>query len=235
MGLLCPRRQTSGHRIYGTDDLITLQKIIGLKSIGFSLERIRRFIHHPESDMNLVETLNIQQQALQDARAELDKSLEIVGRILTLLQGEEELEHNMLFLLIRNMLREDKQRRWAAEHLSEHAATALFDVSPDTAAELDRDMLAFAQAVKRLSAGEPDALEAEEMLGFYVKRILGLLDDKAITSFAHIPEEQHERLNQLVDMPFDDRETSWLNEALAHYAKKYGLHGMDLQGWYLNL
>lgn len=229
VGLLCPHRQENGHRIYGTADLITLQKIIGLKTLGFSLERIRKFIDHRESEMSLAETLNMQQQALQAARAELDKSLEILERLLTILQREGELEHNMMFLLIRNMLREDKQRSWVAEHLSEQTATALFDISQDAIAELDREMLAFAEAVKRLSSGEPDASEAEEMLGFYVQRILGFLDDKAIANFAHIPEEQHECLNQLVDMPFNERESAWLDVALAHYASKFGLHGIDGQ------
>lgn len=235
VGLLCPQRQANGHRSYGTADLITLQKIIGLKSIGFSLERIRKFIHHRESEgirashaeMSLAETLNIQQQALQAARAELDKSLETLGRLQTILQHEGELEHDMMFLLIRNMLREDKQRRWVAEHLSEQTAATLFDLSQDAAAELDRELLAFAEAVQRLSAGEPDAPEAEEMLSFYVPRILGFFDDKAIANFDQIPEEQHELLNQLVDMPFNEREMAWLDGALAHYASKFGLHGID--------
>lgn len=103
----------------------------------------------------------------------------------------------------------------------------MFDISQDAAAELDREMLTFAEAVKRLSTGKPDALEAEEMLGFYVQRILGFLDDKAIANFAHIPEEQHELLNQLVDMPFNEQEITWLNEALARYASKFGLPGID--------
>ncbi|QTH40671.1 MerR family transcriptional regulator [Cohnella sp. LGH] len=227
VGLLRPRRLPSGHRIYGTTDLIDLQKIMGLKSLGFSLERIRRFIHHPESEMNLAESLKMQQQALKSARAELDKSLEIVGRMLTLLQREGELEDDMIFLLLRNMLREDKQRGWVAEHLSEETATALFDISQDAAAELDRETLAFAHAVKRLAAGEPDTAEAEDMLGFYIQRLLRVLDDKAITNFALIPEEEHKHLNQLVDMPFDEREIAWLDAALAHYASKYGLHGID--------
>lgn len=87
-GLLCPRSLDNGHRIYGTADLIALQKIIGLKSLGFSLERICKFIHHRGPEMNLVETLRIQQQALQAARAELDRSLEMLGRLLTIVQRE---------------------------------------------------------------------------------------------------------------------------------------------------
>ncbi|MCF2945421.1 hypothetical protein [Paenibacillus tarimensis] len=125
------------------------------------------------------------------------------------------------------MLQEDKQRSWVAEHLSEHTATALFDISQDAAAELDLEMLAFTEAVKRLSTGKPDALEAEEMLRFYVQRILDFLDDQALANFAHISEDQHDHLNQLVDMPLNERETTWLNEALAHYASKFGLPGID--------
>lgn len=226
VGLLCPRRQDNGHRIYGSADLITLQKIIGLKSLGFSLERIRQFIHHREPEMKLADALRIQQQALQAARVELDKSLEIIERLQAILQREGELEHEMMFLLIRNMLREDKQRSWAAEHLSEHTATTLFDISQNTAVELDRDMLAFAEAVRRLSTGKPDTSEVEEMLGFYVQRTLSFLDDKAIANFAQIPEEQHEKLEQLVDLPFNEREIAWLDEALAHYAAKFGLPGI---------
>lgn len=228
-GLLRPDRQKNGHRIYGTGDLITLQKIIGLKSLGFSLERIRKFIHQSEQELGLAETLQLQQKALQTSRAELDKSLEILGRLLTIVQDEGELEHEMLFLLLRNMLREEKQRSWAAEHLSEETATALFGLSQDAAAELDREMLAFAEAVKQLSTGKPDTLEAEEMLNFYLQRILGFLDEKALVNIAQVPEEQHEHLNQLVDMPFNERETAWLDEALAHYASKFGLPGIDGQ------
>ncbi|CAM4446812.1 MerR family transcriptional regulator [Paenibacillus tarimensis] len=91
IGLLCPRRQDNGYRIYGSADLIALQKIIGLKSLGFSLDRIRQFIHHHEREKNLAETLHIQQQALQAARAELDRSLDILGRLLTIVQREGEL------------------------------------------------------------------------------------------------------------------------------------------------
>lgn len=35
VGLLRPHRRASGHRVYGSADLITLQRIIGLKSLGF--------------------------------------------------------------------------------------------------------------------------------------------------------------------------------------------------------
>lgn len=228
-GLLSPRRQDNGHRTYGSADLIALQKIIGLKSLGFSLERIRQLLQHRQPEMSLADTLHMQQQALLAERAALDKSLDTLGRLLAILARDGQLEHEMMFLLIRNMLREDKQRDWVAEHLSEKTAAALFDISPDAAAELDREMLAFVEAVKRLSVGAPDAAEAEETLDHYIQRVFGLLDGQAIGNLAEMPEEQHARLEQLVDLPFDEREIAWLDQALAHYAERYGLPGVDEQ------
>lgn len=70
------------------------------------------------------------------SRVELDKSLEIIQRLQAILQRDGELEHDMMFLLIRNVLREDNQHSWGAEHLSEHSATTLFDSSQNTAVEL---------------------------------------------------------------------------------------------------
>ena len=226
IGLLHPNRRDNGHRIYSTADLIHLQKIIGLKSLGFSLERIRKCIHHHEPEVNLIETLQLQYQSMQEARAELDRSLEILRRLIAIMQREGKLEHSLMFLLIRNILREDKQRSWVEEHLSEQTAAVLFDISPGAEAELDRELLTFIEAVKRLSTGEPDALEAEEMLNFYVQRTLHLLDEKAMANVDHISEEEYERLNALVDMPLNEGEIIWLNEALSHYVSKFGLPGV---------
>lgn len=46
IGLFSPSARTeSGHRLYGTEDLSRLQRILSLKSIGLSLEEIRGMLH----------------------------------------------------------------------------------------------------------------------------------------------------------------------------------------------
>lgn len=48
IGLLKPSRHTeSGHRVYTPDDVIRLQQILSLKSLGFSLEEIQTCLQNP--------------------------------------------------------------------------------------------------------------------------------------------------------------------------------------------
>ncbi len=44
IGLLLPSRRTgSGHRLYSAEDVLRLQRIVSLRSLGFTLEEIRQF------------------------------------------------------------------------------------------------------------------------------------------------------------------------------------------------
>lgn len=223
VGLLKPRRLPSGHRTYEPDDIITLQKIVSLKTMGFSLERIKEFLQHPTYDLSLVEVLKLQRESLEAARAELDQSLDMIARITAILQHEEQLDHQLLFNLIHNMSHEGKQREWVAGHLSEHTATALFSLSPEAVAELDAEMVQFTKAVKKLCKGPCDSQEAETAIGACVKRAFTFLNEEAIANFSKLDEQQFAEVDQLVEMPFNEEETVWLDAALAHYLNKYGI------------
>lgn len=223
IGLLKPQRRESGHRMYGTDDMMTLQKILSLKTLGFSLEHIKDLLQHPKYDLSLVDRLKLQQQALEATRAELDKSLEMIGRMIAIVEREGQLEHQLLFNLIRNMGHESRQREWVADQLSEHTATALFDMPAEAIEEMDAETVRFCKDVKRLTGGPVDSQEAEAAVGSYVQRAIAFLDTEAITNFSNLDEEQHARLDHLVEMPFNEEESAWLAAVLAHYLDKYGM------------
>lgn len=78
-GLLSPSHRTeSGHRFYSDEDLATLQQILALKFLGFSLREIRAFLAaEPEA---LQEALSRQQRMLEDQRAQLDAILGAIDR-----------------------------------------------------------------------------------------------------------------------------------------------------------
>ena len=50
IGLLVPRRTAAGYRLYSVRDLLRLQQIVIQRSLGFSLEQIRRWLDDPEFD-----------------------------------------------------------------------------------------------------------------------------------------------------------------------------------------
>src|SRR5215831_372237 len=60
IGLLQPRDVTSsGHRVYGADELARLQRIKSLRQLGFSLDEIRACLDTPEFSAHRVIELHI--------------------------------------------------------------------------------------------------------------------------------------------------------------------------------
>lgn len=67
VGLLSPSGYTeAGHRLYSDQDLLSLQQILALKFLGFSLEEIKACLQtHPE---HLQKTLTTQKAMMQEIR-----------------------------------------------------------------------------------------------------------------------------------------------------------------------
>jgi DNA-binding transcriptional MerR regulator len=78
IGLLRPASHSNGgYRLYGEADLLRLQQILTLRYLGFPLQRIGELLDRP--DFDLVASLRVQQQALRERSAELERISAAVG------------------------------------------------------------------------------------------------------------------------------------------------------------
>lgn len=86
VGLLSPAQHTeSGYRLYAEEDLLTLQQILALKFLGFSLEEIRQCLRR--EPQQLATTLAQQREMLLDKRKQLDTILKALAHTESLLQA----------------------------------------------------------------------------------------------------------------------------------------------------
>lgn len=223
IGLLSPGKQPSGRRIYGSEDVELLQKIISLKFCGFSLEQIRLLLQHPNYDVSMIETLELHKLALEEKKQELDASLQAIERIIAVIQMEGELDPQALFSLIRNMQQERKQRAWVSRYLSEKVASSMFNQSVNEMVEMDRQFINFMKEVKRLADTPTDSPEVEAVIGSYLEFVFHYIDQEVIERVKQIESEQLTQFDQLVKMPFTDEEVEWIERAITHYMNKYGI------------
>jgi DNA-binding transcriptional MerR regulator len=76
VGILQPRRSSSGYRLYGRRELERLEQIVALKFIGIPLKQIKAVLsHHPS---NLADALRLQRLVLEEKRRLLDHAIEAV-------------------------------------------------------------------------------------------------------------------------------------------------------------
>ncbi|HEX8169604.1 MAG TPA: MerR family transcriptional regulator [Thermoanaerobaculia bacterium] len=81
IGLLVPPHRTeSGHRLYGTEEVLRLQQILSLRQMGFSLDQIGTMLGSPDYDARRVIELHISRLRQQIAwQQELCMRLEAVA------------------------------------------------------------------------------------------------------------------------------------------------------------
>lgn len=81
IGLLRPSGRSAGdYRLYGDEDLLRLQQILTLRFLGFPLKQIDGLLDRPEFD--LVASLRIQQRAIGDRIADLERARFALGELL---------------------------------------------------------------------------------------------------------------------------------------------------------
>ena len=81
-GLLKPSGYSEGnYRLYDTEALAVLEKIIALKQIGFSLEEIHDNLA-AEKDIDITEVLTRQLKSLETKRYEIEKAIASINSVL---------------------------------------------------------------------------------------------------------------------------------------------------------
>ncbi|WP_337926714.1 MerR family transcriptional regulator [Paenibacillus caui] len=81
IGLLTPlKHPTTGHRIYRKEDILSLQKIVSFKFLGYSLEQIMEMVRLSQFDSGLLESLRMQKGLFEEKKAHIESALKAVNR-----------------------------------------------------------------------------------------------------------------------------------------------------------
>ncbi|GAA3411356.1 MerR family transcriptional regulator [Paenibacillus hodogayensis] len=226
IGLLKPHRQPgSGHRLYTDRDVLTLQRIIGFKFLGYSLEQIREMTDEADVEGSLKQTLRVQQKALEEKREQLDAAIGAIRRTSALLEESGTVDGSILFSLVKSMQTEKEQRLWIERNVSAEAIAPLFDKPDEEHLALDKQYIELSEAVKRLAGRAVDDPEVQELLERYLQASLNVTGPETLKHFGRLEQAELEEWNDLVASPFTEEEEAWFNSAMEHYMVRCGMLG----------
>jgi DNA-binding transcriptional MerR regulator len=117
--LVAEKNPISGHRIYNHQNIQTLQKILSLKFLGYSLDNITELLQQSSFTVDLNETLSLHLKALEEEKEQIEQSMNAIRRVIHLLNEEGEVESNLLFSLISGLPglhTGDIQKEWMERH-----------------------------------------------------------------------------------------------------------------------
>lgn len=137
-GLLSPsHRSDSGHRFYSDDDLATLQQILALKFLGFSLREIRAFLKAgPET---LQAALTKQKHMVEDRRGQLDAVLEAINRTQKRLATGEASWENVVEII--EVMQMEKKQDWMNDYFTPEQRETMGRLSDEFNSGVDEQKL----------------------------------------------------------------------------------------------
>ena len=196
----------SGRRYYKDRDIITLQKIMTLKFLGYSLEDIEAFIN--ENDWNLHDSLVYQQEQLERKKEQIEQSIRTLDHAIKLSEGGEAIESDVFIALIQNMRMENEQKSWLRTILPEDIIEELYDFSPDEMAEANRKFLKVTRRLKQAYKNNDADAEVEGILRDFINIVPPGLMEK----LAEVTKGTDIELDAILfPSPFTAEEDAWLD------------------------
>ncbi|MDQ0229047.1 MerR family transcriptional regulator [Metabacillus malikii] len=223
IGLLKPdKHPTSGHRIYDHQDILTLQKILCLKFLGYSLDNIADLLGEASFTSDLNRTLALHLQGLENEKERIEQSMAAVKRVMMLLEKEGEVDSAILLSLIHSMQTEAKQREWMEHYLSEDVVEGLLNKSEQEKVNLDQTFIQLSKELKKLYGKPIEDAGVQAMIKTYLEATFSFLGEDLMKHLADVDVEEME-IQEFEDMtpsPFTEDEQQWLNQAVEYYMKQ---------------
>ncbi len=127
VGLLSPSEHTeAGHRLYSDKDLWSLQQILALKFLGFSLEEIKVCLQtNPE---RLQEALATQKAMMREKRSRLDAVLRAIEKAEMLLRDNRE-DWESIIINVIQVIQMEQNKEWVNKYLTEDQQQKMAEIS----------------------------------------------------------------------------------------------------------
>lgn len=223
IGLLQPEKNpSSGHRIYSYQDIIVLQKILSLKFIGYSLDKITNLLNESSFSVDLNKSLSLHLQALEKEEKQIEQSIKSIKRVIRLVEEEGEVDSTLLFSLIHSMRTEHIQEEWMNRHMLTDVVEELSKKSEEDKISLDKTFIQLSKEVKQLYGKPVEDPKVQEMIMNYIKASFSFLGENLMKKLAdtNIEELDIQELENMIPSSFAENEQKWLNEAMEYYMKQ---------------
>ena len=139
IGLLCPREHTdAGYRLYTDEDLVTLQHILALRFLGFSLDEIRVCIQR--GPRQLAEVLAQQRAMMEEKRTRLEAVIRAIRQTEALLESGR-CDWEAIARVI-EVIRMEQKNDWVKKYFTDEQLETLKELrenaySPEARAKLE--------------------------------------------------------------------------------------------------
>ncbi|WP_226665566.1 MerR family transcriptional regulator [Metabacillus litoralis] len=210
-----------GRRYYNDTDIITLQKIISLKFLGYSLEEISELMI--SSNWDLKESLQYQKQKMLEKKAQIEQMINTLDHALHLVDDNKKIDPSIFIFLIHMIQNEDAQKEWLKTIFEEDKVQQMYLHSDEKQKQIEKSFFELSSKLKDLFGKDPGCTEIQQIIYEYIQ----LTEEVSGMNFTTLLEDIPENVDDdpwLFPSPFTKEEEEWLAKAFEIYLTKIGVN-----------
>ncbi|WP_431027228.1 MerR family transcriptional regulator [Lysinibacillus sp. LZ02] len=217
MDLLKPSfLSASGRRYYSDENIIQLQKIVSLKFLGYSLEKIHELIYL--TDWDLQESLQFQKQEMVQKREHLDRVIRALDHALFMMEEQGTVSANVFMALIHNIHKEDEQKEWLKNYFPKHSVEQMYSLSEEKQMELNSKMARLFDELKATFGQDVASSGVQALIEQYFALALEVYPGTMeLVQELQGQEIEMEDNTELFPSPFSKQEEEWIAQAMQYY------------------
>ncbi|MCM3411736.1 MerR family transcriptional regulator [Metabacillus litoralis] len=228
LGLLKPSYVTEkGRRYYTNKDFVTLQRILTLKFLGYSLEQIKEFFQKETWDLK--DTLSFQRKEMIQKKEQIENVIKALDHALHIVEDRKEIEPSIFITLINTIQMEHEQKEWLKGYIDEELVNEIYSVPESKQLELEKKWVEISTELKKLISLNPEENQVQELIGEMMLLVKDLTGDD-LGFVQEISEKEVEDDTWLFHSPFSAEEEEWMAKALDVYLKKKGVNVRNENG-----
>ncbi|WP_157843228.1 MerR family transcriptional regulator [Bacillus sp. FJAT-42315] len=217
IGLLKAERTAAGHRSYKEEDFATLQKIISLKFLGFSLDETAKYLRNENWDMK--DSLVFQRNMMKKKREQLDDSIRLLNLAIEQIDHNHKLDPQVFTSIINSVQMEEEHKEWMKSYWPEEFVEQLYDRVKEDQEEYEKKMMDLFSRFKGVMFSDFMSPQVEKL----VHELLAMateLTGESLSSLETLPVEDIPLDPWLFPNPFSPEEEKWLEQVMTYYMEK---------------
>lgn len=212
IGLLKASRSDGDRRYYDDSHFITMQKIVTLKFLGFTLVQIKELL--AQDSWNLKESLEIQKILMEDKLLQIQNVLKTLDHAIQLADEKERIDAGIFISIIQGVQYEDKHREWLNDVLPVEKVEDIFSIPKRQQQEMEKKFMLMLTELKNKTGTDPKAEEIQQLVKSLMEMFEDIVGEDIHSFYENLDEEQLEEEDPLSFLPFETNELEWIREAI---------------------
>ncbi|MEL4026854.1 MerR family transcriptional regulator [Lysinibacillus endophyticus] len=221
LGLLTPLRTESGRRFYNNTHFVTMQKIVTLKFLGFSLEQMKNLIQ--QNDWSVKQSLEFQKKLMEEKLSQIQKVINALDHAINLVDEQDAIDASIFASIIQGIQLQDEHKEWLKSIYTDEKVDEIFDISIEKQQALERKFANILAELKNKCGTNPADADVQQLIHELMTMLQEIVGEDLHSFFEKVDGAEIEEEDPMQPLPLSDSELEWAREAMKIYLKEAGI------------